>query len=423
MGLLGQGISEQKMSKVVCVGACATVACDAGAKENQLAITSSNINAFQLGLNQYTFLTISYGDHKEVVRYDGSIVSRRFITVERASNAREIPKGAKVSFEIGCEFLAAYVCQRVVECADGGAGEGNQALGTNNIWTGTNVFRKLSIGTAQLSPESLATFGLLTIDKGFWSSYTTTSSDPRYGFLATVNKSSTSGKLFGGRFVARGAGSGSGELVGTQSEVANTAATTAALTANHAIVTAQNPNTSYDKVGVLVELRNRALNAATLAAGLGLDKLNEGSVAVKVLAQIASSDAEKVGWTKGIVFVNGSLGASVGGLATGLDFSDLNDVVGIDALVKLRSGGSIEWNAASGNYDSFKMRVDNTSQQFQTSWKGNPRLTMELDNGRLGFNDVGASIPVVSPTAGAPTGTFLTLQINGALYKLALLGA
>jgi hypothetical protein len=188
-------------------------------------------------------------------------------------------------------------------------------------------------------------------------------------------------------------------------------------------VTAQNPNTSYDKVGVLVELRNRALNAATLAAGLGLDKLNEGSVAIKVLAQIASSDAEKVGWNKGIVFVNGSLGASVEGLATGLDFSDLNDVVGIDALIKIRSGGAIEWNAAPGNYDSFKMRVDNTSQQFQTSWKGNPRLTMELDNGRLGFNDVGASIPVVSPTAGAPTGTFLTLQINGALYKLALLGA
>ena len=331
------------MSKLVCINACATVTCEAGRKENQLSIASEDITAFQLGLGQYTFLTISYDGHKEVVRYDGSLGSRRFITIERASNAREIPKGAKVSFEIGCEFLADYVCQRVRECAGADEGEGNPYLMTNNNWSGTNNFRKLSIGGVQVTSESVDSFGLLTIDRGVWSSYTSASPNPRYGFLASVSKSNSAGKLYGARLVARGVGTAGGEFYGVQGEASNVQGSEADLIGVHAIVNAQNSSATYDKIGVLIEHRNRALGTSTLPSGIGLDKFNEGSVGIKFLGQIASSDGEKVGWNRGLVFTEGSLGASSSAGAVGIDFLELSNGASMEALILVARARHPSW--------------------------------------------------------------------------------
>lgn len=414
------------MANVICYDARTRLACSIKPTDNTIKIQLQDIDAYSLPPNTYVYLLLEAGGVREEVVYAGGNIADGVLTISRGDEPNHFPAGAHVSMHMGCSFLDDYVCQRIAEC--GGGITGSNVLIGNNTFTGDNTFQKpVSIGGVLLDPRPINATGALTINTGFWSKFTTAITNIIYGLSVDVKRTSGSQDLIGGRVMATIGTTLTAKAIGLQAEAWGEVDTTSELRGLVATVGTHESNNTSLKAGVTALFSNRAAVDGLPVEGLGANKYNLNSTAYRVESQPRSTAGENCGWNKGLVFAAGSLDeiAGSGAKAVGIDFSllDASDTSRVGALVQLRHGLGIEWNAEAIAFISLQTKYNRATAQLEVSYGGNKRLGVGSDNGMLSFGDAGATTPLIVSTAGAASGTYMPIVVNGVTYKLALLVA
>ena len=366
------------MRRVVCIEACAVLACDVDPSSTIIRIAPDLVRQFELPLNAHTYLAIEYEGEREEVRFNGQLAYTGVLTIERTS-PKYFPRGATVCFAITCGFLTDFVCQRASECAKEVAGTFGDLRGVNNVWTGFNRFNGgVQFGSALWSSNAVESQKLLKVDSGLWVDYSATLEEQEYGYLATVRRTAGAGATVGGKAVARTDGTLPNPATGIVGEAWAGKDATAPLVGVAGLVYNEASNNTTRKVGHSSVFRNRPDGASSTVGGLGTNRYNTNTQAYTVEAQPRSSDAEYCGWNRGIVFVAGGLDQSALSRAVGIDFSDIPDVElpRIDAALKLKAGLGIEWNGDSIVYDSFKSLYNTATDALEMRFKDNVRLSI-----------------------------------------------
>lgn len=411
------------MSKVLCFDACSVLRCSLAASDNSLRIVPTDANQFSLPLDSHVYLLIEADGLREEVRFNGGPTFGGNLTVERGDSRQSFPAGASVCVAITCGYLQDFVCQRVKECAkDASIGLG-ELLPLNNTWMGTNTFmRPVSFGAARWDQTLVNSNRLLSVTSGLWVNFTASLDEIQYGYLSTVARISGTKATLGAKFTARGETGVTGDVIGTSNEAWTAPGALSYMVGAQSIVYSQESNAPAGKVGHNSIFRNRPEDVSTTVGGLGANKYNQASSAYVVSSQSRSSAGEFCGWARGLVFKAGSLDETAGAKAVGIDFSDINtaEVARVDSWIRFKFDAGIEWNGDSVTYDKLKSAFNRTAAQWGFTWKGNNRFGFRVDNGTLLFADTGATTPLLVTAAGAASGQFLPVEINGTVYKIEL---
>lgn len=414
------------MSKVLCFDACSVLRCPLSASDNSLRIVPTDANKFSLPLDSHVYLLIEADGLREEVRFNGGPIFGGNLTVERGDSRQSFPAGASVCVAITCGYLEDFVCQRVKECAKESSTGLGELLPLDNEWTGTNTFTKpVNFGAAKWDQELVTTNKLLSVNSGLWVNYSAALGEIQYGHLATVVRTAGAKATLGGKLTARGETGVTGDVIGASNEAWTAPGAQSYLAGTQSIVYSQESNATADKVGHTSIFRNRPDGVSTTVSGLGANKYNQGSIAYAVQSQARSSAGEFCGWARGLVFEAGSLDETAGGKAIGIDFSDIAtaDVARVDSWIRLKFDAGIEWNGDSATYDKLKSAFNRTAGQWGFTWKSNNRFGFRVDNGTLLFADTGATTPLLVTAAGAASGQFLPIEVNGTVYKIELRAA
>lgn len=411
------------MSKVLCFDACSVLRCPLLPSENSLKIIAGDINKFNLPVDTHVYLLIEADGIREEVRFSGGSNFSGVMTVERGDYRYMFPAGASVCVAITCGYLNDFVCQRVTECAQEVAPILGSILTTNNNWTGNNTFTKSTwFGSAKWNPELTAESKLLSVNSGLWVNFSTAIDKEQYGYLATITRTAGNKPTLGAKFQARAEAAATEFVRGSTSEAWTAPGSLAPLYGAASIIYSQESNSPAEKVGHVSVFRNRPQDTSNTVSGLGANKYNQASMAYAVLSQTRSSAGEFCGWSRGLVFGADSLDEAAGVKAIGIDFSDLvtANMSRVDSLVRLKYDGAVEWNGDSVTYDSLKSTFNRTAGLWGFTWKGNSRFGFRADNGTLIFADTGATTPLLVTAAGAASGQFLPVEVNGTIYKIEL---
>ena len=412
------------MSKVVLPQVNSTAVCAIGVNDNSIRVFPRDTFMFSIAPNSHMYLVIELDGLREEVRFNGGASYGGVITVERGEHRLAFPRGAVVYTAITGQYLEDYVCQRAKECRLDELGN-NTLLGElNNTWVGKNTFTQgIRIGQVSIDPPS-ASSQELRINSGVAVAYDANASGPVYGVLTDVHRVAGSGTTYAAKHTARAEAGATGATVGASQEVWNAAGAIGAITAARAVVYSQAADSSAAKVGVQVTFRNRPETLAGVVSGIGANKHNTAAAGILLDAQARSTAGEFSGWNRGIEFSAGSLDEAVGTKAVGIDFAAIPDaeLTRIDSAVRVKAGLAIEWNGGIAAYDALKTAFNPTTAQWGMTWKGHSRFGINADNGMLIFADNMATTSVTSTTAGAASGNFLVVQVNGVQYKLELKG-
>lgn len=410
------------MSKVVCLDACSVLRCSFDIDDDTLKVLVTDANKYALLPDTHVYLIIEADDIREEVRFDGGSTINGVLTVVRGTDRQSFPAGATVCTAITCSFLEDFICQKVLECTDTpDPGTGIDIPG-NNTWTGLNVFqRAVQIGDAVISPDDLDTLGMLVANRGLAVERDVSLVGSQYGFLGVTNRISSSGPVVGAQFSGFSS-VGFTDVVGLRGEAGSVNSVPNILTGVEGVVLSQESNSSEKKVGIRSVFKNRPVDFASVPGGLGTNKYNQNAWAYAVESQSRSSAGEFCGWSRGIVFAAGSLDEAASTKATGIDFSELSavDLTRIDSLIRLKHGASIEWNGDSAAYSSVKTQFDRVTSQWKLLSGGNPVFAVDTATGRLRFGTATSNVALLQASAGAVSGQYLPIEINGQTYKIEL---
>lgn len=410
------------MKKVLCIAACSTLRCPVFRTDKTIKIALSDVLAFSLPIDTYVYMIIEAAGVQEEVRFDGGLIVDGELTVTRYRNPQEFPAGASVCVAITCKHLQDFVCQRVQECTDVQNIPSGDIRATDNTWTGVNHFTgSVSFGDAVFNTTLVDGEKLLQLNSGLWIDFSTGIDKPQYGYLASVKRTSGASSIYGAKFVARTDAGATGTVIGSTSEAWTSVGALAPLYGAVSAVYSQDSNSPSEKIGHMAYFRNRADNVSSVSGGIGANKYNQKSSAYYVIAQQRSSAGEFCGWNRGLAFGPGSLDETGVKKAIGIDFADIPDaeVARIKALVQLRANLGVEWNGASA--DSLNSSYNSTTSMWGFTWKGQSRFGFRVDNGTLIFADTNAVAPLLVAAAGAASGKYLPIEVNGTPYKIQLL--
>lgn len=413
------------MSKVLCFDARSVLRCSLPASSNTLRIIPTDSNKFSLPLDSHVYLLIEADGLREEVRFNGGPSFGGNLTVERGDSRQSFPAGASVCVAITCGYLNDFVCQRVKQCATDTATGLGELLPLNNTWNGTNVFtRPVSFGGATWDQELVLTNRLLSVTSGLWVNFSSNLNQEQYGYLSTVIRTAGTKETFGGKFSARGQTGVTGVVIGGSSEAWTAPGAQSPLTGAQSLVYSQESNSTAEKIGQAAVFNNRPSGASTTVNGLGANKYNQNSVAYVIASQDRSSAGEFCGWSRGIVFRSSALDEVAGKKAVGIDFSDIDtaQIGRIESWIRFKFDAGIEWNGDSVAYDRLKSAFNRTTSEWGFTWKGNNRFGFRVDNGTLIFADTGSITPLLATAAGAASGKFLPVEVNGIIYKIELRG-
>lgn len=402
------------MSNVICIDACTTLICPLDRHTNAIRIPRGDVSQFLIPPGRHTYLRITDGNNSEEVRFNGAVSIDGVMTVERTKHL-PFGVGATVCFYVGCGYLSDLL-------SNPATAEASNLLLTDNIWLGTNTFKTVTFAGATWSDEDTEDRRLQKTTSGIWVDLNSSINDATFGYLSTVTRAAGLFNTYGGKFVARVVGPTTGPVYGTSSEAwLEQTATTAAYAAHFTLFNAESSNTS-PKRGVVSRFANRSEGTSGVASGLASNRYNTTSVGVSVESQGRSSAGEFCGWLTGIRFDANALDETATTKAVGLDFALLEPTLNrIGSLIRLPNKGTVEWNADSSLvYTSITSKYDRSVDRWSLTKGVTSRFEVSLDNSMLSFNDTGATTPLVTPTAGAVTGTFLPVVINGVTYKLEL---
>ena len=303
------------------------------------------------------------------------------------------------------------------------------------------------------SDALLASQDLLTIDKGFYSSFASTKADIIYGFAANVVRSSGSafvvsmqtsgygagaaatGAVFGGNINAIGLNGFVSDLIGLEVDVGSF-----------------DPNSTGAKIGTSIVFKNRGdnltnpgqysytlPNAGTYTnagAGLGLNYYNRDAFGLQFDSQQRSATGEWCGWNKGVYFAEYALDYAFdasGNIlpAIGVDFSKLHYYGGaaptpayhMDAAIAMRDLQAIWWNrdpASPLPTNKVRTYFDVWSNRWVLALEGIERFGIDVNTGDLYKNGTIATTPSLTGAnnwTGANTFTVpITLDDVGLIF-------
>lgn len=247
---------------------------------------------------------------------------------------------------------------------------GDTMLGALTLVTGS----KIGGASGMTFSDALLGQDLITIDKGFYSSYASAASDIVYGYAANIVRASGDFTTVGSQSSAIGAlTGGSLPMFGANFNALALAMSTSALIGIEVDIANFNPSNTSNKYGLYLLFTNRVgtvagaydytfPNAGTYTSaggGLGSNYYNKNAIAIQIESAQPSSIGEFCGWTRGIQFDEYALSPQVdltytGQIAypIGVDFSRLHYYGGInpltayrmEAAIALRDLQAIWWN-------------------------------------------------------------------------------
>jgi hypothetical protein len=387
-----------------------------------MKIALEDVVQFNLPVDSYVYLIIEANGIQEEVRFDGGRIVDGELAITRYRDTQNFPAGASVCVSITCRYLDDFVCQKVQECTVQQPLIDTTLLGRNNTWVGSNQFNgAVAFKDAVWDTSLVAGDNLLQLDKGLWIGYSTAIDKSQYGFLASVKRTSGGASLYGAKFTARADVGATGTIIGSVSEAWTAPGALAPLYGATASVYSQDSNNPNEKIGYMSYFRDRPDNVSATPAGIGANKYNQRSTAFAIVSQPRSSAGEFCGWLRGIHFGAGSLDETGITKAIGIDFSDIadTDIPRVKALIQLRSKLGVEWNGNS--IDALNSSYNDTTGMWGFTWKGQSRFGFRVDNGGLVFNDTSATTALLVTTAGAASGQYLPIEVNGTIYKIQLM--
>lgn len=224
-----------------------------------------------------------------------------------------------------------------------------------------------------LSDSLMTSQDLLTIDKGFYSSYASAKADIVYGFAGNIVRTAGNYPVVGAQTSAIGAGATTGTMFGSNFNAIALATFTGALVGQEIDVGSYNPSNTSNKFGLNLVFANRAStnpgqysytfpNSGTFTnagSGLGSNFYNRNSIGIQIDSVQRSATGEWCGWTRGLRFGEYSLDSETDAAypasrayPIGVDFSVLHYYGGTDpvtafnleAAIALRDFQTIWWN-------------------------------------------------------------------------------
>lgn len=412
------------MASILCTNIDTLLTCPLTASGLFLRVPATDAYQFDIPPDSYVLLTISHTHGAEDVVFSGGPIVDGLIPVTRPNGGNAFPTGARVSAEISCAFLQEFVCQQVARCATVVGETGTDITQLENTWARVNRFvRGLFIGNVKIDPTDEVANKALLIDSGLWVNYQTAIPNTAYGYLAAITRTSGAATTVGARFEAKVNAAVSSEVVGVSANAWVSANSLAPASATTSTVYQESSNNVAAKAGVRVVFRNRPDGVSTPFSGLGGNKYNANTVGIAIESSGRGSAGEFCGWNRGIVFRPSGLDATSTSKAVGIDFSDIPDseLSRIEAGVRMKHDMALEFNADAVAYTALKLVYKRPSKTLQLTYGADFRFGISSDNGRLAFSDSNAIAPLLANTAGAATGKFLPIEVNGVIYKIALL--
>lgn len=412
------------MASILCTNIDTLLTCPLTASGLFLRVPATDAGQFDIPPDSYVLLTVSHTHGTEDVVYSGGPIVDGLVPITRPNGGNAFPTGSRVSAEISCAFLQEFVCQQVARCAAVGNDSSVDIRQLENTWARVNRFvRGIFVGDTKIDPTDEVANKALLIDSGLWVNYQTAIPNTAYGFLSAVTRTSGAATTVGAKFEAKANVAVNSEVIGVSANAWVSASSASSASATISTVYQESSNNVSAKAGVRVVFRNRPDGVSTPFSGLGGNKYNANTVGISVESSGRGSVGEFCGWNRGIVFKPSGLDATSTNKAVGIDFSDIPDseLSRIEAGIRLKHDMAIEFNADAAAYTALKLIYKRPTKTLQLTYGTDFRFGVSSDNGRLSFSDSNATVPLVAIAAGAATGKFLPIEINGVIYKIALL--
>ena len=420
---------------IACINSCSYLACSLDLASN--SITLKDATVFQIPAGDYVYLRICDGVNEEVVRYNGGFISGNVLTVNRGEAGTERKTFAKNASVCATYTKCSIINEMIQNAINNIVLTGADIRPLNNLWTGTNSFQNtVSIFQTEITnPVVDNNPRLLVFDTGIYAvegGYnlpTGIAYGAGLGVFRTGGTNFTVGAQIAG--LHNDLSGASSDTWGVACEGVQMAGSFGAAQGIEATARNETHNNTGNKFGVYSTFKNRADGVASVPV-LGANQYNLNSYGVRIDSQPRSSIGEFCGWNVGISFTATSLDEAQGGvLATGIDFSEIpnGNLSRINDWIRLRGTKGIEWNGDAGAYTPIKTLFDpafNSPAPFVSSgiWRlensGQLRFGVMIGDG-IPFFAGNLPSPLVTNSAGAATGDFMTINLNGNYYKLELL--
>lgn len=231
-----------------------------------------------------------------------------------------------------------------------------------------------------ISDALMASQNLLTVNKGFYSAFASTSAGIDYGFASNVLKTSGNAFAVGGQFSAIGSGVAATQtMFGGNINAVGLSTFVQALVGLEIDIGSFEPSNVSNKFGLNLVFKNRGDGLTnpgqysytfpfgtytSAGSGLGVNEYNKSAIAIQIDSQARSATGEYCGWTRFIEAGEFSLDSQYDAAAPGtraypigINFSGLHYYGGTDpvtsfnleAAIALRDFQTIWWNRDPAN--------------------------------------------------------------------------
>jgi len=423
------------MTTVSCLNICSNLRCAINPSDTSIELIDAS--GFILYPDQILYLELSSSTGKEIVLMTENPTGNTISVVrgQVGTRAKYFPEGTCVCTTVlNCNIIREIIREEIA-ASDIPSGD---IRPLDNTWTGTNdfqntvtIFDTIIDNTEVDGNPKLLYFhsGIYALEENY-----TEPTGVAYGAGIGVYRKGGANFTVGAQIVGIHQDTvASSETWGIACEAIQIAGSFGAATGIEATSMNQTSNNTHPKAGIYLTFKNRWDYDTAPVQGLGANQYNVNAEAIVIGSNPRSAYGEFCGWNKALTFQPGALDEAQGGVkAIGIDFGPITngELSRIGSWIRLRATKGIEWNGdAAAPYLPIITYFDplfvgsgpdtGFDGMFSLENSGSLRYGINIASGIPYWNAPAGNL--IMGAAGAATGTYWVVNLNGTYYKLALL--